>query len=174
MLESLPALYHDDRCYTPSDYEMLDGTFVINLREEPEVGDVYKMRLTGEMLITHWKTNGRGAVTEIGRFKGVPHDASPAACLNSLGDSVRLRGVWGPKDQRLVNEVRERMLVVYGRNESVEKRFAANSDPVRGLSDWILLKALRTQEYDMGLAVQVPPHPKSQTPNYRRWSATWS
>lgn len=154
MLEELPPLYLDGAVYCPTDYEMLEGTFVIALREEPEVGDMIDMRLTGELVLTHKQTDGKGQAYVVGRFQGVPHDSAPAVCLNSKGDMVRLRGVWGSNDQGLVAQVRERILMIYGRETGVEKDFAANSDPVRGLADWVLLKCLRTQDYDMEMTVQ--------------------
>mmetsp|Transcript_3816 Transcript_3816/g.9608 ORF Transcript_3816/g.9608 Transcript_3816/m.9608 type:complete len:489 (+) Transcript_3816:29-1495(+) len=141
MLESLPALYYGGRVYEPEDYEMLDQTFHLRMREEYQIGQVLEFQFTGELIV-------RAQDLVIGTFKGVPHDAAPAVCMSSVGDCVRLRPTWGKGDQDVVQGVRANILH-YLRNERgryAELNVAA--DKRRGLLDWVILKAVRTHGYD--------------------------
>jgi hypothetical protein len=140
--EELPALYlpADRKVYEAEDWDFADRSFYIKMWKAPEPGDVLDFQYTGKLTLT---LNGNF----IGTIKGVPNEAVPGALLSGNGDMVRLRGVWSERDQQMIDTVRESTLELLGGQYCPDRLKNVITDKVFGLTDWTILKALRSCKY---------------------------
>mmetsp|Transcript_65777 Transcript_65777/g.176234 ORF Transcript_65777/g.176234 Transcript_65777/m.176234 type:complete len:430 (-) Transcript_65777:54-1343(-) len=144
--QEVPKLVLGGQILYPTDYVKKEMTFHVIMREPPGVGDSLVFECAGDL---DFFLNGDW----VGRIRGVPNRAVPAACMSERGDMVRLTVPFSTRDQRDLDRIRSAIVGVgtaLGRDDLAD--FAGDYGL---LSDWVILKALRRCNNDAGVAAQL-------------------